>query len=227
MSTPVETFREEATEFLTDLESALLELEDRPDDAELVDRAFRAMHTIKGAGAMFGFDALASVTHHLETAFDHVRDGELDVTRELIDIGLCARDHIRALLDETDPTPALEANGAELLARLSALQPAGVEGSCASSDGVKAATVAEESTRDVTTYRIRVRPAADAFVNGMDPVLVLRELAALGDCRVTPLIGDVPDLLELEPERCYLGFDLVLATNDGRNAIEDVFIFVQ
>lgn len=70
-----DTFREEADELLVDLEAAMLELEETPDDSDCVDRAFRAMHTIKGTGAMFGFEKLAEFTHHLENAFDLVRVG--------------------------------------------------------------------------------------------------------------------------------------------------------
>ncbi len=66
-------FREEGREVLADLESALLELNENRGDAELVGRVFRALHTIKGSGAMFGFEDLAAFTHNLENAFDDVR----------------------------------------------------------------------------------------------------------------------------------------------------------
>ena len=79
-------FREEAAEHLAALESTLLELEQRPQDPELISQAFRALHTIKGSGAMFGFDELAAFTHKLENAFDEVRNGRLSVTSELVDL---------------------------------------------------------------------------------------------------------------------------------------------
>ena len=63
-----QAFREEAQELLTELEHSLLEWEEQPDDMELVGRIFRAMHTIKGSGAMFGFDDIARFTHEVETA---------------------------------------------------------------------------------------------------------------------------------------------------------------
>ncbi len=94
-----ETFKEEAYELLGELETALMELEDKPEDGELIGRVFRAMHTIKGSGAMFGFDAIASFTHDVETVFDHVRNGRISVSRDLIDLTLSARDHIHRLLD--------------------------------------------------------------------------------------------------------------------------------
>ena len=65
-----QSFREEAREILVDLESALLELNENRGDAELVGRVFRALHTIKGSGSMFGFEDMAAFTHNLENAFD-------------------------------------------------------------------------------------------------------------------------------------------------------------
>src|SRR6185312_3313908 len=75
-----------------------------PDDRELVDSAFRALHTIKGSGAMFGFDKVASFTHEFETAFDRVRKGEIRPTQELISVALAAKDYIRALIESPEST---------------------------------------------------------------------------------------------------------------------------
>ena len=74
-----ESFREEGREVLVDLEAALLELNEGRGDMELVGRVFRALHTIKGSGAMFGFEDLAAFTHNLESAFDEVRNGRLAI----------------------------------------------------------------------------------------------------------------------------------------------------
>lgn len=95
-----EAFQEEAREILSDLESALLELNERPEDVELVGRAFRALHTIKGSGTMFGFDDISSFTHHVENAFDEVRNGRLSASEELIRLALGAVDQIKAMLEE-------------------------------------------------------------------------------------------------------------------------------
>lgn len=76
-----EAFREEAFELLTELEAALLELEEKPGEQDLISRTFRAMHTIKGSGAMFGFTEISRFTHDVETVFDHVRNGNLQVSK--------------------------------------------------------------------------------------------------------------------------------------------------
>jgi len=72
MSDTNNPFLEEAYELIAELENALLELEENPDDMDLIGRVFRAMHTIKGSGAMFGYENIAEFTHELETAFDLV-----------------------------------------------------------------------------------------------------------------------------------------------------------
>lgn len=95
-------FREEALDLLAELDSTLLELEASPHDTDLVNQVFRALHTIKGSGAMFGFDDIADFTHALESVFDKVRNEELVVTRELISTSFAARDHILCLLNGVD-----------------------------------------------------------------------------------------------------------------------------
>ena len=96
-------FKEEARELLEELESSLLDLEKIPDDADIIGRVFRAMHTIKGSGAMFGFDDVAAFTHHIETVFDAVRNGKISVSKPLIDLTLSACDEIRTMVLETKP----------------------------------------------------------------------------------------------------------------------------
>src|SRR5450631_2143189 len=115
-----QSFREEAREILVDLEAALLEMNENRADLELVGRVFRGLHTIKGSGAMFGFEDLAAFTHNLENAFDEVRNGRLEVSSELADLTLSALDQIRAMLEEGgagEPT-ADSAARAEILAHL-------------------------------------------------------------------------------------------------------------
>ncbi|WP_353118033.1 chemotaxis protein CheA [Nitratidesulfovibrio sp.] len=92
-------FTEEARDLLIDLEEALLELESHPGDAALMARVFRALHTLKGTGAMFGFDAVARFTHVVEDLFDSVRKAGVPATSELLALGLDAKDHLQELLD--------------------------------------------------------------------------------------------------------------------------------
>ncbi len=98
---PVQIYRQEAAELLEQLEQALLDLERDPGEADLINTAFRALHTLKGSGAMFGFDAVAEFTHHVETAFDRAsRNGEVAASVPLIEVALAAKDQIRRLIEQ-------------------------------------------------------------------------------------------------------------------------------
>ena len=69
-------FVEEALEHVDNIEQSLLMLEDQPDNPELIEKIFRAMHTLKGAGAMFGYERISEFTHNLETIYDQIRNQE-------------------------------------------------------------------------------------------------------------------------------------------------------
>ncbi|MFZ0304236.1 MAG: chemotaxis protein CheA [Terracidiphilus sp.] len=222
-----QTFREEAREILVDLEAALLELNENPADLELVGRVFRALHTIKGSGAMFGFEDLAAFTHNLETAFDEVRNGRLAITPPLIDLTLEALDQIKAMLEEGCGTPDA---CAEILSKVRHLtgrpdkQPAGPahETGAPETPPSISAPIGPE-----TEWRIGFAPGPDLMRNGANPLLLLRELGQLGNLSVTADMSAVPPLGELDPERCYVRWEMRLATSAGADAIRDVFIFVE
>ena len=216
-SDPSQTFREEAADLLAQLEEALLGLELAPGNRDLIDTAFRALHTIKGSGAMFGFEAAAGFTHHLESAFDRVRKGELAPTSDLIGVALAAKDHIRALIDA--PASVDAGIGEGLLARVAELVAA------TSAASASASTAAVEP-QGPTHWRIRIRLAQDAIAAGTNPLLLLDELRTLGPCTVAALGDGVPALAEIDPAGCYLAWDAVLTTDRPKSAIEEVFIFV-
>jgi two-component system, chemotaxis family, sensor kinase CheA len=221
-----QSFREEAGEILVDLESALLTLNENPSDLDLVGRVFRALHTIKGSGAMFGFDELASFTHSLETAFDEVRNGRLSITPALIDLTLAALDQIRSMLG-----PGSDARGTDKPACAAVL--AGVQRlmrpvtSIPATDAKPNTTDGGTSAANEQAWNIRFSPGPEMMRNGSDPLLLLQELGELGQLTVQASMAAIPPLRDLEPERCYISWDLKLVTRAGADAIRDVFIFVE
>ncbi|MEZ5359721.1 MAG: chemotaxis protein CheA [Candidatus Zixiibacteriota bacterium] len=227
-STPIETFRLEIEELLGDIEEAVLDIEQDPDNRETIDRLFRAMHTIKGSGGMFGMDAISDFTHHVETALDCVREGQLSVTEELIDLILASRDHIEALLVEFDSgPPADRANSEDIVSRLQAIIPsAAAIGNHVSPDSARE-SAGQPHRNTLATFRIRFRPAPGIFTTGLDPVLLLEELMDLGKCAIVAQTEDFPELSEFDPENCYIYWDIVLTTKAGLGAIKDVYIFVE
>ncbi|MGA8740042.1 MAG: chemotaxis protein CheA [Terracidiphilus sp.] len=221
-----QAFREEAREILLDLESALLELNEHPGDMELVGRAFRALHTIKGSGAMFGFDELAGFTHHLENAFDELRSGRLAVTAELVDLTLAALDHIRAFLEESQEADgsALEQLLASLKAITASREECPADKTHAPEPALNLQTPAGDAAR---TWKIHFAPGPQLMQNGSNPLLLIRELDGMGELEATANMASVPRLSELVPERCYIAWDFALRTPASLDAIRDIFIFVE
>jgi two-component system, chemotaxis family, sensor kinase CheA len=217
---PKTIFQQEAQDLLIQLESALLDLSNTPDDSALIDTAFRALHTIKGSGAMFGFEAAAAFTHHVETAFDRVRQGKTQSSPELIALALRARDHIQQLIE--NPAEADTAAGEDILAGLRNLNPDAAEASRAAAGGQ-----GRTGGRGKQTWRIRINLPRDVMANGTNPILLLDELRSLGTATVTPLTGEIPSLQELDPASCYIAWEVLLTTTESRQTIEDVFIFVR
>ncbi len=219
-----EAFREEARELLAELETALLELEENPDDANLIGCAFRAMHTIKGSGAMFGFYEIAELTHEVETVFDQVRTGTAAITKELIDKTLKAGDLIRSLLSSDSGVDETERQCLITTFRRMAA-PQQDEASQTTVDVSK--NNIHETREEENLYRIRFKPSPQIFLTGTDPLLLLKELRELGKCRIVAHLTDIPPLESMDPECCYTYWDIILSTSRGMNAIKDVFIFVE
>lgn len=203
-------FREEASEILGGLEIALIELEEHPEDPEIIGKVFRDLHTIKGSGAMAGFGDVAAFAHEVETVFDLVRKKALPVSSELVSLTLAARDLIKEMINGVVDSGRSE----ELIAALHRLSPALPD----ALPGVRKA--------GKVTYRIRFRPSPGIFLQGLNPLLLLRELQRLGECRVRAGGDAVPCLEEADPESCYLHWDVTLTTGAGEDAIRDIFIFV-
>jgi len=212
---PAEVFRQEASELFDVLEGALLDLGLRPDDKELVDQAFRALHTIKGSGAMFGFDQVASFTHEFETAFDRVRKGEIRPDQDLISVALAAKDYIRALIEAPETTDSII--GDAILADLYRLvKPDNHADSDLSTPPPPALVVR-------IGWQLHIEFDSDILRNGSNPLDLLDDLGKLGPCFVVALTDDVPFLDEMDPERCFLKWDVTLHSACERDAMREGF----
>ncbi|WAC22326.1 chemotaxis protein CheA [Blastomonas sp. SL216] len=222
---PIAAFRVEAGELLGDIEQALLDLSHDLGSRDLVDSVFRGFHTLKGSGAMFGFDALAAFTHHCETAFDRVRKGQVPATEELVAVILSAMDHMQALVDGDGS--GLDATGDEILGRLhQAIGAADTAGAADTDNRAEDAIASAASSPASAGWTITFRLPANCMTNGTNPLVLLDELRALGDAKVTAQTDRIPSLDELDASQCHLGWQVELRGDVSRADIEDVFIFV-
>lgn len=228
-------FISEAQEQSMMLEQLLLQLEDAPDDGELLGALFRCAHTIKGSAGMFGLDKVVAFTHHVETLLDRLRDGQVQFTPQLSTLLLRCNDQIRLLVAAAgDPLASTEESAAEREALVEALRDAsGSEpaGAAATSDNAareSTATGMPCSTAGSGPWQLSVQFGADTFRNGMDPLAVLSFVAGLGT--IVNLVSeaeDIPDLEQLDPENCHWRFEFALQTAASAETIEAAFSFVR
>lgn len=235
----LQTFITESRELLLSMEDALLQLEQDPQDADAIGATFRAIHTIKGSAGLFGLDEIVHFAHGVETVLDRARAGEIVVDGALSALMLECRDHIDELVSEA----AGEASGDDGAARAVRAErlgerlqryshsgeaapkalpavAAGGEPRNAPDDGVS--TVASEC------WHVSLRPGPETLQNGMDPAPILRYLGSFGELvHVTTLCDGLPAGDDMDPERCYLGFEVEFRSNADRQTIEGAFEFVR
>jgi two-component system, chemotaxis family, sensor kinase CheA len=227
-----ETFREEAYELLTHLEDNLLELEAHPLNGELINAAFRAIHTVKGSAAMFGFDSVSKFAHEIETALDLCRNGTLSITKEFIGLTLKGRDQLRQLMEFEGPLPEdIAAESESLLKRFREFADKGRPQAAPAPKAAEAppAEGHEEAAKVLPerTFRIAFKPHASIFKNGTKVLNLIEELTSLGHADIIPHMERLPSLSDLDPESCYVWWELLLTAKTDENAIRDIFIFVE
>ncbi|GBC60705.1 chemotaxis protein CheA [Desulfonema ishimotonii] len=217
------TYRQEACELLADIEMTLLDVEKEAADTAAFNRIFRAMHTIKGSGAMTGFDDIADFAHRMETVLERVCANTVPVTTELIDLILAASDQIRAMLNRgSDNIPADQETLRRIAAAFDAMLPEEDERPDTDSE-----TSGPENKKADKTYKIGFRPDPGIFACGMNPLLLLDELRDMGLCMVEAHTDDIPVLGDMDAEECYLAWDFTLTTDQDIDAVNGVFMFVE
>ena len=124
----LQDFLVEAGEILELLSEQLVELESRPDDADLLNAIFRGFHTVKGGAGFLQLHELVECCHIAENVFDILRKGERSVDAELMDVVLEALDAVNGMFSEVRERSPVTAATPELLAALARLaEPAAVQ----------------------------------------------------------------------------------------------------
>lgn len=226
MNSFVEKFRNEVSDYLERLELGLLILETEPRNKPVIEEIFRLMHSMKGSGGMFGFNLLSEVTHDLESLFELFRTGGYQIDSEVISFTLNSLDELRQLM-------VLEANTSDL-SRAEKLKME-VNAMIARLKKTDTATKLDESfesggrkiqEKQQVTYFISFVPGEDILINGTNPLYLIDELHALGECNIQVSLEKLPSIFDINPEKCYVSWFLFIATEESRETLNDVFIFV-
>ena len=224
----------ESQELLASLDEHLLSLEQNPADADALNAVFRAAHTIKGGAGIVECDYIVEFTHVVENALDGARDGRIKLDANLIQLLLASGDQIARLLEfAEDPAARPDADtlarGEELLAGLRAYAPDQATGG---------SNLAERPDAHVESsggglvghdcWHISIRFGENVLREGMDPLSFLRYLGGFGEfAHITSLLDAMPAAEEMDPEACYLGFEIEFRAETTKEKIERVFDFVR
>lgn len=229
----LQTFIAESRELLGMMESGLLSMRESADPGDEINAVFRAAHTIKGSSGLFGIDGIVAFTHVVESVLDRLRDNEIGIDEPLISLLLSCGDHIGLLVELTAETgncadeallaqaqPLVDALGRYLSAPQHAAQP---KSDIATDDRAEAAAAS-----GMQRWLVSLQCGEPVLRNGMDPLSIIHYLARLGEVTQVCANGDrVPSLDVLDPEACFLGFEIELLSDAGRQSIEGAFEFVR
>lgn len=221
-------FYTEARQLLGEVETYVLQLEQDPHDSEVLNAAFRAAHTIKGSAGVFGLQVITHFVHDLETVLDRVRNNEIPFDAAISTLVLECRDHISDLVDCVEAggsaeqvSPEMADSQTELTARLKAYlqqdkQAAPVE--------VKPAQATHSGLQ---TWHVSVRLGPSTLCDGFDPAPIFNYMESYGEIQaLIPVLDQLPSFADLDPEACYLGFEIRFLTAKGQAGIEDAFEFL-
>jgi two-component system chemotaxis sensor kinase CheA len=229
-----QTFLAESRELLQSMEEGLLRLESEPGDRDAINAVFRAVHTIKGSAGLFGLDAIVAFTHLTESVLDRVRADKLAVDTRLVGLMLECGDFIALLLERAageggELEEGERARGEALAARLQRLL-----GTVSTHAPAAASALPPDSARPASDavandcWHISLRFGRDVLRNGMDPLSFIRYLAGLGEIASVRTLPDaLPEAADMDPESCYLGFEIDLRSTADKAAIEGAFEFVR
>lgn len=232
------TYFDECSELLNELEEQFTAIEEGDRSQDRMNAVFRAIHSIKGGAGAFGFSALVGFAHEFETLLDHVRNNKIALSDEVV--ALCLRsndivaDFVAAAQAEEELDPEF---GAEEKARFIALSSG--EDDDESGEPMEEfdidftpvmVQIDEDANEDVRGqgWRILFRPHAELYARANDPLLLLRELRALGPAEIVAQLGEIPALADFEPFGVYCHWTIELAGPEvSETQIREVFEFVE
>ncbi len=235
----IHIFVEEATELLETSELALLKLDGKLDEENVEEQErciaelFRGFHTIKGSAGLFDITPIVDFTHVVESVLSRVRSQDVVLTSELLALFLESRDYLALLVNhvksDDDETDTEKEEGRILLERLAVyLETSEVATKEESVEEVPEKTQSDNQIEN-KFWHISLRFTKSVLQCGMDPYSFIKYLNKLGELVNVQLVDDAVPPIEnfVEPETCYLGFEISLDANTSKQEIESVFEFVE
>jgi len=219
-----EIFFEESFEGLDVMESGLLNLEEGEAESEVINDIFRAAHSIKGGAGTFGFMEVSEFTHTVETLLDEMRSGDREVTKQDVQLLLKSVDYLRDIMNSLKDKQDVDHDaGNELQEKIKIALEGGSVSSC---DLNESLMDENNSSNKVSIWNIKFEPHLSMLQSGNDPLMIVRELNTLGEVSVKPIDNSLPAFDALDPENCYLSWEISLKGEVTKEQILEAFDWV-
>jgi two-component system chemotaxis sensor kinase CheA len=238
-----QTFFQECEELLGDLEGHLMALQAGEGDNQTLNAVFRAIHSIKGGAGAFGFERLVGFAHIFETVLDLMRDGRLEPSPDSVLLVLRCADILSDLVKAAQSGAELPADhendGRKSLIALAA--SIGVNADPNAADDALAALDAELGLNNAMSepepepepakaaqlkFLVKFAPRDALYQRANEPLILIRELRNLGGFIARADTSKLPTLDQMNPEGAYITWEFDIETDQGEQAIRDVFEFV-
>jgi len=212
-------FYEEANQLLDKVEKDLLDLEKMPNENELIESAFRAMHTIKGVSGMFGFDFVCEFTHCMESVFQLIKDKEIVFDREIFDLTFASIDHVRKLItDEKLTDKHNQETHNKLIQSITVILERSKTGIVTASSG-EYEIISPSNALQINTWQIFLRTNEKLYFRGVSLVGIFAELSQIGNYQIIRL-----DYLSDEQSDAW---SIILSSNASKSDISNIFLFIE
>jgi two-component system chemotaxis sensor kinase CheA len=223
----------EGRELLQMMEDNLLQMEDTGGDADTINSIFRAAHTIKGGAGVIECKFIVEFTHVLENVLDEMRSGTIHPSPALVEVLLKCSDQLGTLMGcvENDAEPTEDVNRLSQSLREKLQHYLGKPSAATKQDLVLSEAKVHASgggEMETDNWHLSLRFGRDVLRKGMDPTSFLNYLTELGQIiHLTTLPDGIPEAAEMDPESCYLGFEISYRSEADKARIESVFDFVR
>jgi len=224
-----ELFFGESQEYLSQINTHLVELEKNPSSKDAIDEIFRLMHTLKGMAATMGFSDFAELAHSLEDVFDVIRSGKKTVNSEVMDVVFSCVDAFSVMLEELrleqktnlDILPYTKRVRSILSKKESSVKEkkaVSLEKDPMKIDLTPAelSIVSSKKKLDLDVFSIDISISSECQMKGTRACLVIIRVKQLGE-----IIKTNPCEEDLKDEKFADSFSIILATKEEKSVLED------
>lgn len=225
MSQYLRMFLDESEEYLQTLNQSLLDLENKPNDEQLINNIFRAAHSLKGMSATMGFDRMTNLTHEMENVLDCIRAKKMTLTTGIVDLLFKCLDRLEKLVKEISNSGIETSEVADIidyLQNVESLQEgkietvkSAVEVSLLDANSEEKDSIIEHMKNGYYCYVLTVELVKDCLLKAVRGFMVIKNLKESGI-----VVKSIPSLKDIEDEKFDYEFQILYLTKEAEKEIE-------